>query len=177
MTAASDPAEIAAKMRAVIDTHTADGPYIPRIAAGEIVEKLRANDPALLAAWLDTQAAHFVWDVINRRDHSRRAVTNHAAKSGVFREVAAAHDAGDSTRLVSFLAAPYTIADGTRRTLGTLTHDDLLFVADGYDRRVSENAMRSAFMKALAKRVKTGTVLDHFDEARLVEVWDSLAAA
>ena len=177
MTAASDPAEIAAAMRAVIDQHTSDGPYVPRRAAEEIVEKLRANDPDLLAAWLDTQAAHFVWDVINRRDHSRRAVTNHAAKSGVFREVAAAHAAGDSTQLVGFLAAPYTIADGSRRTLGTLTHDDLLFVAARYNDRARDNALRGAFMKALAKRVKNGTVADHFDEARLVEVWDSLAAA
>ena len=176
MTAASDPAEIAAAMRAVIDQHTSDGPYTPRIAAGEIVDKLRANDPDLLAAWLDSQAAHFVWDVINRRDHSRRAVTNHAAKSGVFQAAAAHHAAGDSTRLVSFLAAPYTIADGTRRTLGTLTHDDLLFVADRYDDRAKENGLRAAFMRALARRVKSGTVLDHFTEQQLNDTWLSLAS-
>lgn len=168
--------DVVAEMRAVIDAQTDGGPYVPRRAAEEIVDKLRANDPELLAAWLEMHAATLVWDVINRRDHSRRAVATHAARSSVFREAADDHAAGNSSRLLGFLAAPYTVADGSRRTLATFTRDDLLFVASDYEQRARDNSMRAAFMNALAKRVKTGTVADHFSDEQLAAMWNSITS-
>lgn len=171
-----DAAEIASAMRAVIDEHTAGGPYVPRQAAEEIVEKLRANNPGLLAAWLDSQAAHFVWQMINDRDRSLRGRAAHVAKSSVFRAAATNHATGDSTALPSFLAAPYTVGDGSRRALADLRREDLIYVADRYDDRARENGLKAAFLRALAKKIETGTVAEHFDEARLAQIWESLAA-
>lgn len=167
--------DAAAEMRGVIDAHTADGPYVPRVAAAEIVEKLRANDPGLLAAWLDQQAAHFVWQAINDRDRSRRGRGAFVSRSATFREAAGQHAAGDSTALRSFLAAPYTVADGTRRPLAELRRDDLLFVAEHYDGRARENGFKAAFMRAIAKKVNGGTVAEHFNDEQLTAMWDSLA--
>lgn len=65
--------DFAAEMRAVIDTATEGTPYVARVVAGEIVEKLRANDPDLLAGWLDAHAESLLWQAINDRDRSARA--------------------------------------------------------------------------------------------------------
>lgn len=161
-------------MRKVIDEATAEGPYSPPIVAGEIVEKLRANDPELLMGWLDEQADHFVWQAINDRDRSRRAVTVHRAKGKAFGAAAEAHKAGDSTTLRRFLDAPYTVEDGTRRPLADLNRDDLLFVANGYQARANENALKASFMTALAKKVGKGVVADHFTEDQLSSMFESL---
>lgn len=127
------PHDYGAEMRAVIDQHTGDGGYIPRIAAGEIVAKLRATDPEILTGWLDEQAEHFVWQAINDRDRSRRAKAAHAGKSAAFRDAAAQHAEGDPGALRAFLDSPYTVADGSRRPLAELRRDDLLHVAGGDD--------------------------------------------
>lgn len=169
--------DYAAEMRAVIDEVTDTGPYIPAQAAAEVVEKLRANDPGLLAGWLDAQAEYFVRVVINKRDHSRRGVTNHRAKAGVFATAAEAHESGDSEQLTRFLAAPFTVESGERRALGTLTHDDLLYVESDYRARANENLMRAAFFEALAKKVRKGTVADHFTEQQIAAMFDSMAIA
>ncbi|MGD9991014.1 hypothetical protein [Pseudonocardia sp.] len=168
--------DTAARMRDLIDQHTGSGPYVPRVAATEIVEKLRENDPDLLSDWLDEQATHFVWQAINDRDRSRRSRAVHTNRSSAFREAAVSHTAGDVTALRAFLDAPYTVADGSRRRLAELRRDDLLHVAGAYDKRAHENGMWSAFMKALAKKVSRGTVSDHFTEPQLAAMWNSLAA-
>lgn len=170
MTAAS----IAARMREVIDQHTAGGPYTPRLAAEEIVDKLRANDPGLLTAWLDEQAAHFVWQMINDRDRSLRGRGTYVSRSTVFRSAAAEHAEGGPAALRSFLAAPYTIADGSRRALADLRRGDLMFVADRYDDRAKENGLKAAFMRAIAKKVKNGTVGECFTDEQLTAMWESL---
>ncbi len=173
----SDALDVATKMREVIDQHTADGPYTPRAAAGEIVAKLRQNDPELLAAWLDTQAEHFVWQAINDRDRSTRAHMAREKRFAAYRNAAAAHDGGDQTALTGFLDAPYTVGDGTRRKLGKLRHDDLVFVADTYQERARRNSMREAFIRALANTVRgKDTVADRFSEEQLAAMWQSISS-
>ena len=164
----------ASELRTVIDQHTAIGPYVPRVAASEIVDKLRATDPDLLARWLDEQAEHFVWQAINDRDRSRRGSAVHVAKSSAFRSAAAEHERGNPVALRAFLDAPYTVADGSRRRLAELRKDDLLHVAGAYEHRARDNAMRAAFMSALAKKVGARTVADHFTEDQLSAMWASL---
>ena len=168
--------DYATRMRAAIDQHTGDGPYVPRIAATEIVAKLRKNDPELLAGWLDEQAEHFVWQAINDRDRSRRSRAVHTGRSSVFREAATAAETGNVAPLRAFLDAPYTVADGSRRRLGELRREDLLFVAGEYTRTAHENGMKAAFHNALAKKVGDGTVAEHFTEPQLAAMWDSIAA-
>jgi hypothetical protein len=42
--------DFAAAMRAVVDAETGSGPYVSRIVANTVVEKLRATDPGLTTA-------------------------------------------------------------------------------------------------------------------------------
>lgn len=172
MTSYEEPAE---RVRAIVDAHTDSGPYTPRTAAAEIVEKMRANEPELLAAWLDEMAVHFVWQLINDRDRSRRGRSVFRDRSAAFRAAQAAHESGDPEALRAWLDAPFTVEDGTRRKLATLRRDDLAFVAGGYTERVRENGMRAAFFTALSKKVGAGTVADHFTESQLDEMWRSLS--
>lgn len=171
-----DPELAAAKVREAIDQHTDGGPYTPRLAAAEIVEKLRATEPDVLQVWLDSQAEHFVWQLINDRDRSRRGHAVRGRGAAAFKSADEAHRSGDTTALLPFLDAPYTVEDGSRRRLAELKHDDLVFVAETYDQRARDNALRAAFMSALAKKVKRGQVQDHFTEDKLHAMWNSLAA-
>lgn len=174
MTETDTVVDYAAQMRALIDEHTAEGPYVPRVAASEIVEKLRATNPKLLAGWLDEQAECFVWQAINDRDRSRRSRVAHTARREVFHQASEKHQAGDRGALVGFLQVPYSVEDGRRLTLGQLRKPDLIFVADDYERRARENTMWSTFMRALAKKVGKGTVSDHFTDQQLTEMFRSI---
>lgn len=161
------------EMRRVIDEATADGAYVPRLVASEVAEKLRATDPDLLEGWLQAQAEHFLWQMINDRDRSVRAATRHRIKPQAFSEAAAAHESGDGAPLRKFLDMPFSVADGSRKPLAKLDKDDLLFVRDGYQKRADENAFWVAVTGALAKKVGKGLVEDHFTEDQLAKMFDS----
>ncbi len=167
--------DYAAEMRALIDAETGHGPYVSRVIAREIVEKLEANDPDLLTGWLNAQAEQLVWSAINLRDRSQRASARTTASRSAFASAAKDHETGDSTALGRFLGCRYVVEDGTRRVLAELTKADLLFVAEGYESSARESAMEAAFFRAIAKKVRTGCVADHFDEAKLAELRRSLS--
>lgn len=170
-----DERNIAAEMRALIDQETEDeAPYTPVIIAERIVGKLREQDPDLLQAWLDAHAVQMVRTAVNQRDASRRAYARMATGRALFRDAAHAAEAGDKGPLSRFMNTVYTIEDGTRVRLREMQARDLSFVADGYDRRATDNRMQAAFFKALAQRVGVGKVSDVFDEGRLTELWLSL---
>ena len=158
----------AAEMRTVIDEETSTGPYVSRVAAREIVEKLTANDPDLLTGWLMAQAEQLLWAAINTRDRSRRSSARTSNSRSAFGAAAKKHDAGDSTALTGWLE------DGTRRVLADLTKADLDFVAKGYERDAKATTFEATFMRALAKKVGKGTVADHFDEEKIAELRQSL---
>jgi hypothetical protein len=164
-----------AKMRAVIDAATADGPYVSRHVARDIVVRLTAEDPELLDGWLHDQAEQLIWAAINERDRAARAAARiSASRAGTFAEAADEYQAGDPTKLNKFLKARYVVWDGTRRELATLAHDDLLFVANQYATRSKSNAFEAAFFHALARRVRTGTVKDYFTEEQITALRNSL---
>jgi hypothetical protein len=167
--------DFAAEMRAVIDAETSHGPYISRQAAADIVEKLKANDAELLDGWLHAQAEQLVWQAINDRDRSVRGASRAASARSAFARASDANEAGDGGPLTRFLDAPYVVENGSRVRLADLTKADLLFVAGRYDDRAKANAMESAFMRAIAKRVRTGTVADHFTEEKLLTLRRSLS--
>lgn len=169
----------AAELRAVIDAETADGsPYIAKVIAEQVVEKLRANDPDLLDGFLRAHEVQIVYKAINERDASRRAYVRVAATRSVFREAAqAAADSGDMQGVARFLTTVYTVEDGTRVRLSEMRKPDLLYVADRYADRAKDNLLQEAFMRRLAKKVGSGQVSDHFTDARLAEIWQSITAS
>lgn len=167
--------DYAAEMRALIDDETGDGPYMSRLVAHRIVERLTSLDPDLLHGWLMLRAEQLVWDAINSRDRSRRTIARGRAKGLAFADAAAAHEGGDSRPLRGFLETAFVIADGTRCAMASLKRDDLLFVAGEYERRSNDQLMSAAFCRAIAKRLRTGMVVaDRFTNAQLDALWRSI---
>ena len=171
----SDERNYAAEMRAVIDAETGDGPYVSRVVAENVVAKLRATNAELLQGWLDSQAEHFVWQLINDRDRSTRSHVRRAAKPAAFAEDAAAAEAGDRARLIRWMNVPYVTEDGSRKRLGVMRKNDLLFVADSYDAQARENKMHAAFMRAIARKVGNREVQQVYSDEQLTTMWNSLA--
>lgn len=163
-----------AELRAIIDAETDHGPYVSRQVAEKIVAKLRETDPELLAGWLDEQAEHFIWQMINDRDRSTRAQSKERAKRFTFAQAAAD---GDTTTLTTFLDMPFPIETGERKRLADLDAADLRYVATEYDNRARDNALTAAFLRALAKKVGRSTVGDRYTEAQLAKLWASLPGA
>lgn len=174
--------DYAADMRAVIDAETGGGPYVSRVIAAHIVEKLRATDSDLLSGWLDAHAEQLIWQAINDRDRSTRSHARATARRSVFaaaakaHESGEAHESGDDVPLTHFLNVPYVVANGSRKRLADLDAADLTFVADAYDERARDNAMNAAFLRALSKKVGGGRVADQFSEDRLAELWRSITS-
>lgn len=182
--------DYAAEMRAVIDAETSHGPYVSRIIAREIVEKLEANDPELLTGWLTAQAEQLIWSAINERDRSRRSYARASESRSAFAEAAAEDEAvrvaalesgttpdaaERAARLGRWLGCRFVVEDGSRRALATLTRADLLFVAERYDDRSRRNSFEAAFMRALSKKVRNGTVADHLTEEQIAALRQSLS--
>lgn len=165
--------DYAAEMRTVIDAE-ATGTYVPGVVAAAIVEKLRETDNDLLSGWLDAQAETFVRQAINNRDNSQRTAARHHRPRSVFAADAEAAEAGEPERLAGWLTTRFTIEDGSRKPLAEMGKDDLLFVGDAYDARARENKLTAAFVRAIARKVKTGVVADHFTDEALTTMWSSL---
>lgn len=164
----------ASDMRAVIDEATSHGPYVSAVIAEQVVEKLRANDPDLLHGWLDLQAVQFVRLAINARDCSQRSHARMTAGRSVFRDAAAAAEAGDPEPLGAFLKTVYVVEDGSRVRLSEMTKPDLLFVAEAYAQRAAESLLQEAFLRAVAKKVGGRKVSDVFSEDKLNHLWRSI---
>jgi hypothetical protein len=163
-------------MRAVMDAETAHGPYTSALIAEQIVEKLRATDPDLLQGWLDMQAVGFLRHAINLRDCSQRSHARATAGRSVFRDAADAADDGDAGPLSAFLATVYVVEDGSRVRLSEMRQPELIYAADDYGKRAAENLLQEAFLRALAKKVGTGRVSDHYDDSKLTELWLSITS-
>lgn len=166
--------DYAADMRREIDQATAEGPYVTRAVATELVEKLCVHDPELLYGWLYAQAAQFIWQAINDRDRSMRAAARHRAPRQEFAGAVSAHRAGDSAPLRGWLSCPFPVADGSKKALSVLDNEDLRFVGNDYTRRAEKNKLMATFMSALEKRVQTGTVGDYFTNEQLTDMFNSL---
>lgn len=166
----------AVEMRAVMDAETGHGPYTSAVVAEQIVEKLTATDSDLLQGWLNEQAVFFIRHAINLRDCSRRSHARVQAGRSVFREASDAAEAGNTGPLTSFLSTVYVIEDGSRVRLAEMSKPELVFVADGYGQRAAESLLQEAFLRALAKKVGSKKVADHFDEDRIAELWRSITS-
>lgn len=160
--------DYAAEMRSIIDAETSNEPYVPRIAASNIVAKLRETDPELLHGWLDQQAEHFVWQFINDRDRSMRTYVRHASRPKAFADDVRAGN------IVRWLEVPFTIEDGSRKRLADMTSDDVLFAAEAYAARARDNKMTEAFLRAIARKLDKKTVSECYTDAQLSIMWNSI---
>jgi hypothetical protein len=162
-----------AEMRAVIDAETSGGPYSSPVVAAHIVEKLQATDADLLNGWLHAQAVSLIRHAINLRDCSVRSHARTAGPRSVFATDAEAAESGESDRMQGWLGVRFVIEGGVRSELRDMSKDDLLFASADYEARARDNRMTAAFLKAIARKVKT-KVADHFDDNQLAAMWNSL---
>lgn len=167
--------DYAAEMRTLIDAETSGGPYVSPQVAEHIVNKLRATDPDLLNGWLQAQAVNFVRHAINLRDCSTRSHARATSGRSAFAAAAELHEAGAADAMSGWLDVVHPLEDGTRKRIADMTAVDLLAVADDYDARARENGLHAAFLKAIAKKVRKGKVSDHFDDAKLAQLWRSIS--
>ena len=166
-----------AEMREFIDAHLDQGPFISNIAAAEIVEKLRANDPDLLYGWLSAHAVQIVRKTIQEIDHSRRSSAKVQATRSVFAAAAEKAEHGDASDLEQFRSGwldTRFVVEGQRRLLSDLTGTEVLKVAESYHDRAQQNLTEEAFMRAIAKRVGKRKVGDVFSNETLNRLRQSI---
>lgn len=174
--AGADDRNYGAEVRAVVDQYN-DGVQSAAAIADAVVTHLRAENPALLAAFLNLHAHQIIRGIVTSVDRSRRAYNRANAVRSVFSDAADEFENGNETPLRSqFLDESYTLADGGRRKLRDLTADDLTFVADSYYAMAKDLGMRGAFLRAVARRCGGQPVGEVFTEEELARMWASLGA-
>lgn len=172
--------DFATEMRQTIDDATesavnSDGGYTPRKLASDIVNNLRLHDPELLSGWLDYQAEHIVWKMVNDIDRSSRGHARATATRRAFSEAIGEHNEGDSTALKEYLQLRFTVEDGTRRPLRSLKRADLLFVSNSYTAQAKRSTFMATVMAKLAEKVGDGKVEDVYDDAKLEKIFGSFS--
>jgi hypothetical protein len=155
-------------MVALIEAEFHDGDAAPIVAA-RIVGRLRTTDPQLLAGWLDDQASSILSDLIGQFHRSQRAHARAVESRGVFGVAAAAGD------VAGFLELRYVVdAAHTRLSLAKMRAEHLVFVASGYEKTVVSARFEAAFFRALARKVGSGSVEDHFTNEQIVSLRASI---
>lgn len=169
--------DYAAEMHALVDAEL-EGPQVAvPLLAKEIVEKLRANDPDLLAGWLDAIASTVLGDYIGRRLSSRRQVARVQGRRTAFGAAAERFESGEPAAMTSWLDTKFESADRSQKRLGLFDRADLEYARDVYADRAARNGFEAHFFGALAKKVKTGTVADHFTDEQIAAMRSSLKDA
>lgn len=171
----SEQRDYVTEMRELINLKTASDSYVAAVAATEIVDWLRHNDPELLSGWLNLLAPTFIRKAISQRDAGVRTYNRSHAPRSVFAKAMDDHEGGDKAALVGWLETVYVVdAEETRRPLGNMTQGEVQYVAVTYEKRARHNHMQAAFLEAIAKNFKIGVVADHFDNEELDRLWKSL---
>ncbi|MGW5636693.1 hypothetical protein [Streptomyces sp. NPDC003832] len=163
-----------AEMAQAVEAAIPAGDYVASVVAADLVERLRSEDPELLAGWLDLKAAVILADVVARRSNSRRQATRIGAPRKAFAEAARSFGDGDITALRPF-AAEYVVDEGnTRRSVANMTADDCRFVASKYEDAARISKLEAAFHRAVAKKIGGQLVGEVFTEGQYLEMYRSV---
>lgn len=164
-----------AEMNTAIEAAIPEADYAAPVVAAQLLDQLRAEDPELLAGWLDLRAPSILADTIARRSNSRRQTARIAAPRRAFAEAARSFtDSGDSAALRPF-AAEYVIDEhNTRRSVARMTAADCLFVAGRYEDTAQQAKLEAAFHRAVAKKVGRRTVGEAFTEEQYLMMYRSV---
>jgi hypothetical protein len=168
--------DYAAEMHAVVDAELAAPQIMVPLLAKDLTEKLRADQPDLLAGWLDAQAPQALADYIGRRLSSCRALARIHGRRTAFGAAAERFEAGDTSAVADWLATHYHGPRGQQH-LGAFDHADLEYGRDAYAERAASNGFEAAFLGALAKKVTTGVVADFFTNEQIAAMRSSLRDA
>lgn len=149
--------------------------WTPREIATDLVAKLKAEEPAAFAEWLDQHAVDCVQQVLVDRHRHDRARLMSQSRASVFSKAAKAHGEGGEHALDPY-GIVFTVdeAKGERMTLGEMTGKDCLTAAAPFHRRVTENAMQAAFLEAVGKKAERRKVKSVLTRDQLVSMMASI---
>lgn len=158
----------------------AGGTYIAGLIAANVVERLRRDDPELLAKFLDQNALVVVRGMVNdiaRSDRQRaRNMSTRQRSASVFADAVQRYEDGDDKALAPWLDTVYVVTTANqRKQLRDMGREDLEYAASDYTRRAEANAAQAAFLRALANKVGALTVGDMYTDEELARMWRSLA--
>lgn len=163
------------EFRQLIDSVIPTSEFVARLLAEDVVEKLRANDPGLLAGWLDLHAGDIIGDYVRSRCNSIRARSRTAIPRRAFAEAVERFTANNDPVVFDPFAAVYVVNnDNLRRRVADMTSADHLFVADRYADDKNTAAMLEAFHRAVAKKIGTLRTADVFSPDQYLEMYQSI---
>jgi hypothetical protein len=153
-----------------------EGEYVAQLVAQNIVNVLLEEDKDLLIGWLTLKAPAILTDVIVRRSNGRRHTLKIHRQRDEFSQAAEKYEKDrDPAHLRPFTFEYVVSSDNLRRKVGQMTAGDCLFVADMYDDLARNAKMRSAFHRAVARRLAPGqTVEDAFTEEAYLRMYHSI---
>lgn len=168
--------DVTEQIRRITDEEIArSGPsWVAGVIALQVVERLRVENPALLAKWLDLNAVEAVRTMVSAVDRMMRQDAR-ARSDSVFKGAVVRHQGGDPQALAPWLETVYVVTtDYQRKKLMDMDSDDLKFAASAYTKRAKTNAVQAAFLRAVADRIGDMTVGQVFDDETLSRLWRSL---
>lgn len=164
-----------AEMQQAVEDAIPEGDYVASVVAADLVDRLRAEDPDLLAGWLHLKAPVILANVVARRSNSRRQAARIGAPRRAFAEAARSFASDGDVRVLSPFAAEYVVdEENTRRTVAHMTADDCRFVAARYEESARISKLEAAFHRAVAKKIGARSVGEVFTEEQYLEMYRSV---
>lgn len=134
---------------------------------GAMYERVEVDHPGLVDAVMAAARRDIVCSLINQALATYRQQTIRRAR---FEEHVEAREAGSSLFNMS-----YCVNDQyERKPLGLLTRRDLEYVADRYEQRARYARLSAALFRQMARKVRSGTVADHYTEEQLQALFAKL---
>lgn len=154
---------------------TPAGDFTARLVADDVINKLRANDPELLAGWLDLRAGEILGAWIAAHYNSLRSRTRIMAPRRAFAEAAERFTETREPVILDPFAAVYVVDhENLRRRVADMTGADHSFVADRYADDKHTAAMLEAFHRAVAKKVGDKRTADVFSTDQYLAMYRSI---
>ena len=167
--------EVIAAMSQMIDAATKEGEVVARLAADDLIAKLRLADPELLARWLDIRAGETLGAYIRERLNSRRSYARSMHKRSVFAHAVVEYQVTGNASAFQLFETLVTVGpNNLRRRFGDLTKEDCLYVAESYARSRRESEFYERFHRRLADRLGDGrTIRDIYTEQQVQDMLGS----
>ncbi|WP_043493792.1 hypothetical protein [Streptomyces viridosporus] len=174
MTSVTDR-DFIAEMQQAVEAAIPEGDYVASVVAADLVDRLRVEDPELLAGWLHLKAPVILADVVARRSNSKRQTARVGAPRRAFAEAARSFTTDGDVRVLSPFAAEYVVDEAnTRRAVANMTADDCRFVAAKYEDAARISKLEAAFHRAVAKKIGGRVVGEVFTEEQYLEMYRSV---
>lgn len=149
--------------------------YVVGLIADRVVDRLREENPELLAKFLDQHATQVISTIVGQISRMTKAQAKQKASKSVFNAALERFEDGDHTALGAWTDAMYVVTTNDQRMkLGDMYKEHLEFAANDYSNRARANLLQSTFLNALATKVGARKVSEVFTDEELARMWNSL---